>query len=76
MEKKLFCGASFWFEIEDAGLNIDDVTRLMVEVPKTPRIIDTVVYKGNKKFVFKNYGSHIDCLVEGVMIQTLYRLVK
>ena len=85
MEKRVFVSSiSFWFAVEDAGLDVNDVARLMVEVPKTTELVSTIVEKGNKTFVFTNFGSHIDCLVlclfflpvEGVRTVTLYRLVK
>ena len=77
MEKRIFTESiSFWLAIEDAGLDIDDVTRLMVEIPKATEIVDTVVETRNKVFIFTNYGSHIDCLVVGVRTEILYRLLK
>jgi hypothetical protein len=74
--KQDFCDVNFWFAVGDAGLSAEDISRLIVEVPKTPRIISIVVESEGKKFVFTNFGSHIDCLVEGVMIKKLYRLLK
>ena len=76
MEKKLFCDVNFWFEILDAGLSAEDVARLIVEVPKSTEIVDTVVEKGKKVFVFTNHSSHIDCRVVGVRTVTMYRLIK
>ena len=74
--KKEYCDVNFWFALGDAGLSVEDVSRLIVEVPKTPRLISIVVESEGKKFIFTNFGSHIDCLVEGVVIETLYRLLK
>ncbi len=74
--KKEYCDVNFWFALGDAGLSAEDISWLIRDVPKSTEIVDNVVYKGNKKFVFKNYGSHIDCIVEGVMIKTVYRLLK
>ncbi len=74
--KKDFCDVSFWFELGDAGLSVEDVAQLIVEVPKTPRLISIIVERNGKKFVFKNYGSHIDCIVVGVIMKTRYRLLK
>ena len=77
MEKRIFTESiSFWFEVEDAGLDIDEVVRLIVEVPKSTEIVETVVENGNKVFVFTNHGSHIDCRIVGVRTVTLFRLLK
>ena len=76
MKKVVFYDVNFWFSILDAGLSAEDVARLIVEVPKSTEIVDIVVEKGNKVFVFKNYSSHIDCRIVGVRTVTLFRLVK
>ena len=76
MEKRLFCDESFWFELSDAGLSVEDVAQLIVEVPKATEIVETIIEKGNKTFVLTNHSSHIDCLVVGVRTEILYRLVK
>lgn len=74
--KKEYCDVNFWFALGDAGLSVEDVAQLIVEVPKAPQLINIVVERNGKKFCFKNYGSHIDCLVVGVIIKTIYRLLK
>ena len=77
MEKRVFkLSIAFWLAIEDAGLDIDEVVKLMVEVPKSTELVDTVVEKGNKVFVFKNYSSHIDCRIVGVRTEILFRFAK
>jgi len=77
MEKRVFVlGIAFWLAIEEAGLSIDEVTRLMVEVPKSTEIVDTVVEKGNKVFIFTNHSSHIDCRIVGVRTEMLLRFAK
>ncbi len=74
--KQDFCDVNFWFALSDAGLSVEDVSRLIVEVPKAPQLINIIVEKGNKTFIFKNHGSHIDCIIVGVVIKTVYRLLK
>ena len=77
MEKKVFeSSIAFWLALSDAGLDVDSVVRLMLEVPKSTEIVETVVEKGNKVFVFTNHGSHIDCRIVGVRTVTLYRFAK
>jgi len=77
MEKIVFkLSVAFWLAVEDAGLCIDDVARLMVEVPKSTEIVETIIEKGNKVFVFTNYSSHIDCRIVGVRTVTLLRFAK
>ena len=76
MGKKVFCDVNFWFALGDAGLSVEDVARLIVEVPKSTELVETIVEKGNKVFIFKNYSSHMDCRIVGVRTEMLYRLVK
>ena len=76
MEKRVFCDVNFWFALGDAGLDVDEISKLIVEVPNSTEIVDIIVSKGNKTFVFTNYSSHIDCLVVGVRTEILFRLVK
>jgi phosphoheptose isomerase len=76
MEKRVFCDISFWFAILDAGLSVEDVSKLIVEVSKSTQIVETVVENGNKVFIFTNHGSHIDCRIVGVRTERLFRLVK
>ena len=76
MEKKEFCDVSFWFTLSDEGLSAEDVARLIVEVPKATQLVEIVVEKGKKVFVFTNHGSHIDCRIVGVRNVTLFRLLK
>ncbi len=75
VKKQEFCDVQFWLAIIDAGLG-DEVSRLIVEVPKAPQLVKMVVETEGKKYIFKNYGSHIDCLIVGVVIKTLFRLLK
>ncbi len=76
MKKRVFCDVNFWFALSDAGLSVEDVARLIVEVPKSTELVETVVEKGNKTFIFTNHGGHIDCRIVGVRMETLYRLLK
>ncbi len=76
MEKRVFCDISFWFALGDAGLDVDEISKLIVEVPKSTEIVDIIVEKEKKVFVFTNNGSHIDCRIVGVRTVTIYRLLK
>ena len=77
MEKRVFkLSIAFWLAVEDAGLDIEEVASLMVEVPKSTEIVDTVVEKGNKVFIFTNHSSHIDCRIVGVRTEMLLRFAK
>jgi len=77
MGKKVFkLSIAFWLAVEEAGLDIDDVARLMVEVPKATELVDTVVEKGKKVFIFTNHSSHIDCRIVGVRTEILLRFAK
>ena len=50
--KKEYCDVNFWFALGDAGLSAEDISWLIRDVPKSTEIVDNVVYKGNKKFLF------------------------
>ena len=76
MGKKVFYDVNFWFALGDAGLSVEDASRLIVEVQKATELVDIIIEKGNKVFIFKNYSSHIDCRIVGVRTEMLYRLVK
>ena len=76
MKKVVFYDVSFWFAILDAGLSVEEVSKLIVEVPKSTELVEIVVEKGKKVFVFANHGSHIDCRIVGVRTVTIFRLLK